>query len=91
MKKTIKRYKKIEKKIKKIEHRIENAIISNYYLVFGTESEREKDIKNLKKELKELLSDQSKVLDTLNQKINLKKALISEKERSLTLELNKDN
>ena len=89
MKKTIKRYKFLEKEIKEIEQIIENTRTSTFYSVFGSESEREKDIKNLEKELKEFLSEQTKILDTLSQKINLKKALISEKERDLSLELNK--
>lgn len=85
MKKLFKKINKINKKIqdKKIELIQTQDVLNVYFLEIGTEPERQRDIKEIKLELKDLIDLKNALLDSLNQAINLEKADLSYNQKML--------
>ena len=75
--------------IEELKISIRNTASSNYYVNYGTESERQLDLKVLRESLKNALSVHYELLESLQISINLEKCDISEMERELILDKNK--
>lgn len=86
MKEIIKRIKLINVSIAEIETSIKVTEVSNYYKLFGTESERQRDLGQLRLNLKDTLSIKFAALESLQQSIESEKVDISYTQRSLTLQ-----
>ncbi len=88
-KKTLNRLKKVNKEIKEKEIECSEISTSLYYTFISNERHREMDLKEVKSEIKDLISLKYSILESLQIEINLMKADISEAQRKLTLTTNK--
>ena len=75
--------------IEELKISIRNTENSNYYVNYGTESERQLDLKALRESMKKALSVHYGLLESLQISINMEKCDISEMERELILDKNK--
>lgn len=79
----IKKLKMTNVVIENIETQIDVTQKSAYYKVFGTETERNKDLNELGASLKDALALKFAVIETLQLSLEAEKVRISEKQRSL--------
>lgn len=85
MKKLLKKLKKIDFKIVAKKAEIFNINDSAYYVVFGNEVDRTRDLEEVKHELLDLMNLKHATLDSLSIAMNLEKADLSTYQRTLLL------
>lgn len=85
----------LAKKIKEIDFQIKSktielreAEISLYYNMFSCEEKRKEDIKDVKAELRDLLSLKYATIESLQREFEFVKAAISNQQRFLTMQVN---
>jgi hypothetical protein len=87
MTKVIKKLRKIDVRLKDKKVELREAEISLYYEKFSTEEKRQEDIKEIRREIKDLLSLKFAKLETLQIEIEKIKTNVSSTERRLTLQI----
>lgn len=85
MKDQLQRLEKVTAKIERIELEIGVTSTSNYYNLFGSETERERDLAVLRNELRKHQSQRFTVLETLQMEIEKEKRSISSLLRGINL------
>ena len=83
-----KKIKKIDLQIKSKTAELREAEVSLYYKVFSFEEKRHQDIKEIKAELRDLLSLKYATIENLQIEYEFVKAAISNQQRFLTLQVN---
>lgn len=85
----------LAKKIKEIDVQIQSkntelreAEVSLYYNMFSCEEKRKEDIKDVKAELRDLLSLKYATIESYQRQLEFLKAAISNQQRYLTLQVN---
>jgi predicted phage-related endonuclease len=88
MAKLTKKIKEIDVQIKSKTAELREAEVSMYYTVFSCEEKRKEDIKDVKAELRDLLSLKYATIESLQREFEFVKAAISNQQRYLTLQVN---
>ena len=83
-----KKIKKIDLQIKSKTAELREAEVSLYYKMFLSEEKRDQDIKDIKAELRDLLSLKYATIENLQREYEFVKAAISNQQRFLTLQVN---
>lgn len=89
MAKLFKKLQKIDKQIKEKKSELSETKdpLNGYYLRIGSESERQRDIKEIEVELKSLYSQKYSEIESIEIELQILKADISYSERKLTLSI----
>lgn len=87
MTKLLKKLKKLEKAIseKKLELSKTQDPLNGYYLQIGTELERNRDIEEIKIELRHILNSKHSLLDSIIQNANFEKVNVSQQENKFAI------
>jgi hypothetical protein len=83
-----KKIKEIDVQIKSKNAELREAEFSLYYKIFSCEEKRNEDIKDVKAELRELLSLKYATIESLQREYEFVKAAISNQQRFLTIQVN---
>lgn len=84
----VKKIKEIDVQIKSKNTELRETEVSLYYNVFSCEEKRKEDIRDVKAELRNLLSLKYATIESLQRHYEFVKAAISNEQRFLTLEAN---
>lgn len=83
-----KKIKEIDVQIKSKTTELRETEVSAYYNMFSCEEKRKEDIKDVKAELRDLLSLKYSTIESLQREYEFVKAAISNQQRFLTLQVN---
>jgi hypothetical protein len=88
MKTEIKQYKKAVAKVTELESEINVTATENeaYYKLYGGEAEKQKDLADLRSELREAIDTELAALDSLRIAINIRRVDLNEQLRFITLQ-----
>ncbi len=86
MKELFKRIKANDRRIATIEEQFENVKTLPYYSIFGNATEKIKDLETCRKAMRDHLELKDVLLQSLQIEINKERQLISQNQRTLTLQ-----